>query len=127
MFLVVIAGFFRLAVPNIVEIFQRAADATAQRDFERLKFHIRRPIASAPEGGPMVILHQDSRAALPAPLSGVQLEEGVQVNYAIRMKFPPFIDLTALEVMHEDGKHLFRLLEINDKGMEQIVRRRGPA
>ncbi len=123
--LVVVAGtLLRLVVPNYFELQQRAADTTAQRDFIKVKNTLRDPEGTRQRGGITVfMLHQRPDEPLPAPLDEIRLENGVRINYAVRMKFPGYFDLTALEVGHEDGKHLFRLLEINEKGMEQIVRK----
>ena len=121
---VVAAAFLRLAIPNFIEIRERVADATAQREFHIVKNALRRISTEKGRNNMALMLHQGSEASLPPPLSEVQLEPGVRVNYAVRMKFTGYFDLMALEVVHESGKHSFRLLEINNKGMEQIIRNR---
>lgn len=123
MLIVVVGTLLRLVVPNYFELRQRAADTTAQRDFIKVKNTLRNLSGDRQYGIVVFMLHQRADEPLPAPLGEVRLENGVRVNYAVRMKFPGYFDLTALEAGHKDGKHLFRLLEINEKGMEQIVRK----
>ena len=124
MLIVVLGAFLRLAIPNYLEIRERLADATAQSDFNKIKGILREMLSENKHQDMLFMLNQDSQSMLPQPLSKVQIQEGVRINYAIRMTFPGHFDLMALEAMHIDGKHLFRLLEINDKGMEQIIRKR---
>ena len=124
MLVVVVGTLLRLAIPNYIEIRERMADATAQREFHKVKSAIRRISRDPRSGNILFMLHQSGENPLPPPLSRVSLERGVKMNYAVRMKFPGYFDLTALEIVHEDGKHAFRLLEINDKGMEQIIRKK---
>lgn len=115
--------FLRLAVPNYVELRSRISDATSQRDFHRIKSLLRGDKA-APDRHPVfIMLNQKSPNPLPGPLSKAELSDGVVVHYAVHLNFPGFFDLSALKVSHVDGKHVFRLLEINDKGMEQIIKK----
>ncbi|NMC62730.1 MAG: hypothetical protein GYA55_06120, partial [SAR324 cluster bacterium] len=98
--------------------------ATAQRDFQRIKVALHSLPPETRFRNVIFILNHDSSEALPTSAFKIRLEDGVRINFAIQIKFPGFFDLTALEVKHDKGKHMFRLLEINDKGMEQIIRQR---
>jgi len=124
MLIVVVCTMLRLTFPNYIEIRERMADATAQRDFQKIKFALHSLPQEKRYREVIFVLNQDSSEALSTSALNLQLEDGVRVNYAIQIKFPGFFDLTALEVKHDRGKHLFRLLEINDKGMEQIIRQK---
>lgn len=117
----VLLALLRLAIPNYLELQGRFADATAQRNFQSVKESLKESTRDA--SAVIFMLNQTSEGTLPAPFSRVALDDGVKVHYALYLNLPGYFDITALEVSHEEGKHLFRLLEINDKGMEQIIRK----
>ena len=121
--LAVVMTLLRLAVPNVMEFTERAADTTAQKDFRRIKSILRESYSDSETTPLVLILNKDSRDPLPAPFSSTSLESGVRIHYAVQMSFPGYFDITALKVSHDNGKHYFQLLEINDKGVEQIVKK----
>lgn len=66
---------------------------------------------------------------LPEPLSDVFLDEGVKLNYLIRVYQPAKRgrprDQLRFEVTHEGGTKLYRYLEVRGQILEQVIHKAG--
>lgn len=67
--------------------------------------------------------------ALPDPLSDVFLEDGVKLNYLIRVYQPAKRgrprDQLRFEVTHINGNRLYRYTEVKGKILEQVIQKAG--
>lgn len=116
-------ALLRLAVPNFREFMTRASDSSAIRVYSDLK-SVLIALASTTDGPPTaLVFNQQGPGLLPAPFDEVTLSDGMRINYLISLHYPGFFDLYALEVSHENGDHYYRMIEINNKRIEQVVRK----
>ena len=120
-FLVVII----LSWANYSESVSRAADKRAYRVYDQIKQGVYRDMSSSNPTRRFIIKNVVGPVSLPPPLEEIFVDEGVVLNYVIRIyesrKNGIPKDQFRFEVASERSKKRFRYVEINGRILEQVL------
>lgn len=123
MVIVISATLTRIALPNAYAIRQRILDKKVEAPFQKVVTAISKTPLDVNETPAVIILQQKGSDILPPPLEEISLPTNVVLDYVVKLDFPGFFSLSMVEMSHSRGDHSFRFIQVNEKRIQQIIRK----